>query len=163
MHHSIVSAEQAREKVFIEVQAYRRESDGGARDGASLWTSEDYLLHPRTSDGTLDVTTLKVRLKVPPTMAHEDVQFVVEAKGEGVKFIDLGVMCDGSRAFSRRHDEHVILQINSTGGSGGSKDDVELVAGWASGHEAVKLTPMLTLRRNEAAICDSDTSCEQEL
>jgi hypothetical protein len=164
MHQLIVPADKAREEVAIEVQPYRSEKRGGHADEATTWVSgPDYQV------GTSDVTTLRVRLRVPPSLQHMDVQFVIEATGgPGAEFIDLGVMCDGQRASSRRQDEYVILQINSTEGEAavaGSKTDVELVAAWATGFEAVTLTPKMTLRRRPgpAVDCASDGSCEQEL
>lgn len=177
MHHAMVPAHEAREKVSIEVQPYavresqkRKESseddgrqsqpvsaptgieDEMANDGK--WVSGDeYFLAQDDDSSTPTSTTLKVRLRVPPSLQHEDVQWVVEAMivptlshdespSLSVNFIDLGVMCDGQRAFSRRHSEHVVLQIDDDGLDG----DISLVAGWASGFEAVTLTPKMILR-----------------
>jgi hypothetical protein len=120
MHHKIISAENSRETVTIQVQPY---------DGSTDWIS-DYALpnHP---------TTVKVQLHIPSELGWQDVQFVIEAVN--AEFIDRGVMCDGSRAFSRRHDEHVVLKIMDT------SQPVELTAAWAPGFEAVTLTPKLIL------------------
>ena len=104
--------------------------------------------------------TLRVRLRIPPSLvggdsqsqhpSPPDIQYVVEATtsvsdaaAEVVEFIDRGVMCDGKRAFSRRHDEPVILQIDLNAHP--ELEYVTLVAGWATELEAVTLTPILTL------------------
>ena len=121
MHHKIIGAENSREKVNIQVQPY---------DGSTEWTSDLFQLPDRP-------TTVKVRLQVPPAMEEQDVQFVLEA--ENAEFIDRGVMCDGSRAFSRRHDEHVVLKVVNT------SQPVSLEAVYATGFEAVTLTTKLIL------------------
>ena len=146
MHHPMVPAEQAKEEVFIEVQTY-------GSDGGEWITSKEYTLHKgkkvsRNEDDLTTTTTLKLRLKVPPNLQNEDIQYVVEAKGNDVAFIDLGVMCDGSRAFSTQHDGHVVLQINTTAATTEENGNIELLAGWASGFEAVTLTPTMIIKRN---------------
>ena len=60
-------------------------------------------------------------------------------------------MCDGRRAFSQQHDYHVLLQMNSTRTTYepsvllGNNNIIEVVAGWAAGYEAVKLTPKMII------------------
>jgi hypothetical protein len=151
MHHPMVPPEEADDQAFIEVQPY----------GEDAWISdEEYTLKEGTSTGrpskdNVDVesstktTILKVRLRVPRSLRKQDVQYVVEAKGEDVAFIDTGVMCDGSRAFAIRQDEHVILQINTTAASAAKEmNHIELKAGWAAGYEAVTITRTMTLKRS---------------
>ena len=154
MRHHIVPFEESEEKVYVEVQHYGSRHD-------SAWTAAtqlDLFTKERTA-----MSLLKLRLKVPPSMKQKDVQFVMEATGEGVSFVGPGVMCDGNRAYSRQYDHHVILEVNSTKASpppsaAATEDEakivllgnVELVAAWAAGYAAVNLTPKMTLRRRSA-------------
>jgi hypothetical protein len=151
MHHPMVPPQDARHEAFIQVQPY----------GSSEWiAAEEHTLGrglkaTRDPDDSTFVNTLKVRLQVPEhlEMMNEEVQFVVEARGENVAFMDVGVQCDGTRAFSRRHDEHVVLQINSTATTSSSSSNVvELMAGWAAGYEAVTLTRIMTLKRSPVGV-----------
>jgi len=145
------------ERVYLEVQPY------ASRRRDPWWASST-----RTNHGDLfpsnatNPILVKLRLRVPPKLKNKDVQFVVEATGEGVSFVGQGVMCDGKRAFSRQHDTPVLMQIHTAVEDGGEADadadsdgsttahagNIELVAGWAAGYEAVKLTPTMILRRN---------------
>lgn len=144
MHHPMRPPHEAEHQVFIEVQPY----------GESTWTvAEEYTL-PVANKGTTDddaSVTLKVRLKVPPALELEEVQFVVEIHGDdsiknnAAAFVDLGVMCDGSRAFSRAHDEHVVLRVNAT--TDGHSSNITLLAGWAHEYGAVSLTPTMAIIR----------------
>jgi hypothetical protein len=190
MHHSMVPADEAREKVTIEVQPYyiNENKDNGETDSSTAsdtvaaptsvedeiandgkWIStEEYSLvqHDGKSASSSTTTTLKVRLRVPPNLQYEDVQWVVEATtakmatnadsdpSPSANFIDLGVMCDGNRAFSRRHNEHVVLQIDDAD----DVDDIVLVAGWASGFEAVTLTPKMVLTRKPSSTTITTTT-----
>jgi hypothetical protein len=54
----------------------------------------------------------------------------------------VGPMCEGTRA-SSTNENHVILNIKDT------SQKIELVAGYAAGHEAVVLTPVLVLSNKE--------------
>ena len=150
MWNKVVPASDSKHDVRIEVQPY------GFGDNWLSASSEDgtVQLPPSHPEAPL---TLKVRLAVPPALQREDVQFVIEAKtsaadmaAEAVEFIDRGVMCDGSRAFSRRHDEHVILQVHLA--SHPSLEYVALTAAWAPGMEAVTLTPTLILQPSMAVV-----------
>jgi hypothetical protein len=88
-------------------------------------------------------TTIEVRLAVPPALIDEDVQFVVETT-DGGQFAPPTNMCEGRRSFSRAYDQHVTLVLE------GTTPTVSLKAGWAAGHEAVNLTPLLVLRKEPA-------------
>jgi hypothetical protein len=158
MHHPMIPAEHAREEVLIEVQPYGGDGEWFAAPEYTLGRGEKV---SRNRDDLTTTTALKVRLKVPPSLQREDVQYVVEAKGDDVAFIDLGVMCDGVRAFSTKHDEHVVLQINTTATTTIENGNIELLAGWASGFEAVTLTRTMMLKRNPFVTVGSTT--EEEL
>lgn len=154
MWQRIIPASNAEHDVRIEVQPFGF--------GNNEWLQGD-------GDENLELTlpaphpgaplTLRVRLQVPEALQREEVQFVIEAKtsaadsaAEAVEFIDRGVMCDGSRAFSRRHDEHVILQLDLAAHP--NLEYVQLTAAWAPGMEAVTLTPTLTLKPSTASSSD---------
>jgi hypothetical protein len=68
-------------------------------------------------------------------------------------------MCDGGRAFSQRHDDHVVLTIPATTNT--TPQPIQLVAIWAAGYEAVSLTPVLTLL--EPQLSGSSSSGDGEL
>jgi hypothetical protein len=88
-------------------------------------------------------STLWVKLKLPEELAKQDMQWVVEASpSEIVEFVQVGPMCEGTRA-SSTNENHVILNIKDT------SQKIELVAGYAAGHEAVVLTPVLVLSNKE--------------
>jgi hypothetical protein len=150
MHHHIIPADDEEPAgVSIQVQPY----------GTDQWLSE--------SDFSIESTpiTIKVRLDYPPQLQRQDVQWVIESSspsssspstteeegaGAGAEFIDRGVMCDGSRAFSRSQD-HAILRIDDI------SKPIELVAGYAPGFEAVRLTPKFTIS-NAAYTTNTNTA-----
>jgi hypothetical protein len=150
MHHPMTLPQDAPHQVFLEVQPY----------GKTTWiVAEEYTLpgHNNNDDDTVvsgstgTTHTLKVRLRVPPALEMEEVQYVIEVKGDDVAFVDLGVMCDGVRAFSRSHEEHVVLRINVTSSNNdhdNGGDNIELLAGWASGYGPVVLTRTMRIKRN---------------
>lgn len=158
MHHTIVEAKNARERVTIQVQDYY---------GSMEWsTGDDYTLPTRSQSDDRPIT-LKVRLQVPASLESQSVQFVIELVGlegeaekEGgedvasaAEFVDRGVMCNGGRAFSQRHDEHVVLTIPATTNT--TPQPIQLVAIWAAGNEAVSLTPILTLLKPPSSASSS--------
>ncbi|KAL3943433.1 MAG: hypothetical protein SGBAC_002515 [Bacillariaceae sp.] len=80
----------------------------------------------------------------PKDMIRQDVQWVIEVtapeQGAAV-FVGNGVMCEGTRAHSK-HDDPVTLQIKD------ASVPIQLVAGYAAGHEAVVLTPPMHINNN---------------
>jgi len=78
------------------------------------------------------------RLKVPKELEREDVQYVMETTNGGT--FNPG-LCDGVRGHGSRHNEEVGLELS------GKEDQVELWAGWATGHGQVSLTPRTKLRK----------------
>jgi hypothetical protein len=165
MHHPMTLPQDAPHEVFLEVQPY----------GETTWISREEFTLPKYDDDnntttttippgesndtqemtttrrTITTHTLKVRLRVPHALRMEEVQYVVQVKGNGASFLDLGVMCDGGRAFSRSYEEHVVLRINTTlptNNNTNDNDDVELLAGWASEYGPVALTRIMRIKRN---------------
>lgn len=179
MHHPLrgPDASEYGDDVRLEVQSYTE----------NFWTvADEYtlpaVLPPSASGGreeeendSFQSLLLKVRLSVPPELKLEDVQFVVELQQQGfasnsgavdaneaAAFVDLGVMCDGRRAFSRSYDEHVVLQINTTttissgGDADGSREDIWLAAAWAYEYGPVTLTRTMKIKRNRAERKEGD-------
>lgn len=111
------------------------------------WVTEDFSFDPTRP------TSVMARLKVPPVLAEMDVQFVMDIlpndgiTNDSVKFTRPANVCKGKRAHATHYTESVILQIPSTG-----EDDVpspvRLIAVYATGHEAVTQTEVITLQPN---------------
>mmetsp|Transcript_4072 Transcript_4072/g.5330 ORF Transcript_4072/g.5330 Transcript_4072/m.5330 type:complete len:181 (-) Transcript_4072:257-799(-) len=126
MNHYVVPSNKADHSVEIEIQP----------EGASEWmTSPVVYVKP-------GMESVKVRLKVPQALQMETVQYVVETT-EGALFAD-STMCDGKRAYARDYDTEVVLKFNDDFSTNKSHA-VEIWAGWAMGHEEVRLTPRLKL------------------
>jgi hypothetical protein len=88
-------------------------------------------------------TTLMARLKVPNELSEMDVQYVIDILTPGASFVRPNV-CDGRRATATHFASPVVFEIT------GDTTVVELIAGYATGHEAVTLTETLILRRQDA-------------
>ena len=149
MHQYIIPADETTD-VSIEIQ------ECGTSDN-DQWISSEYT--PSTTTTLNTPFNIKVRLQFPYHLLRQDVQYVIEIvteedddeqEGEGeednnkavvAEFIDRGVMCEGQRAFSRSSD-HVVLKIYDI------SQPIELVAGYAPGMEAVRLTPKFTITTN---------------
>ena len=147
MHKPIVfTKDQSEEQrqVKIEIQPVYM----GTYMGKAPWLTSASL------DDFMAASMLKVRLQAPPSLREQrSFQFVVEATGDGVKFVGPGVMCDGRRAFSKQHQTHVLLQLAK------ATQNIELVAGWAAGYEAVKLTSKMILKTSSSS--DDETITPQ--
>jgi hypothetical protein len=84
--------------------------------------------------------TLEIYLEFPLEVGDMDIQWVIEVLPEGsAQFIGAGRMCQGARAFST-NEIPVVLNIKDP------TQHMQLVAGYAAGHEAVVLTPTLVLQ-----------------
>lgn len=109
------------------------------------WVTEDFLFDPTRT------TNVMARLKVPPTLAEMDVQFVMDIlpndgeTNDSVIFTRPANVCKGKRAHATHYTESVTLQIPATG-----EDDVpspvRLIAVYAKGHEAVTQTDIMILQ-----------------
>lgn len=134
MNQKVKSEKDAPHKVTVEIRP----------EGSNEWLHN--FTYPKDS-----LTSVDVRLSVPPALQEEDVQFVVETS-DGAKFVE-PIMCEGKRSFARAHDDAVTLVLE------GSTDTVSLKAGWAAGYEAVALTPSLILQM-EPSEPDMPTAAE---
>lgn len=101
----------------------------GRPSGHDEWMSEGFRFEGND--------TFYFRLDVPDSL--EDVQYVIETS-EGAVFSPAS-MCQGRRAHASRHDAIVTLNVD------GNMDEIWVWAGWATGHEAVSLTPKFLLKR----------------
>jgi hypothetical protein len=94
-------------------------------------------------------TTIHAKLAVPAGLQGRQVQYVMEVVSGNATFLS-PAMCGGKRAHAMRSNDPVVLQIE------GTSDHVELVAGFATGHEAVTLTKTLILRLMQSSSKESD-------
>ncbi len=138
MHKPIVQFQDQSEEekmVKLEIQPY-------VSPKGSPWLASS----PQDLENAEASTLWKVRLQVPPSLRRKSVQFVVDATGEGASFVGSSVMCDGKRAFSKKYDNYVLLQIQPSE----SPSDIGLFAGWAAGYQAVKVTSKIILKRTSS-------------
>lgn len=114
------------------------------------WVTEDYTFDPTQT------TKVMARLKVPSTLAEMDVQYVMDiisndTTNENVQFTRPANICKGKRAHATHYTDSAVLEIPATMDSGGSLQippSVQLIAVYATGHEAVTQTEILTIRPN---------------
>jgi hypothetical protein len=106
----------------------------GRESGTDEWIRESLTFEKEQS--------FQLRLHVPDD-SLQNVQYVMEVSA-GARFVPAN-MCEGRRTHAARHDTPVTLQVD------GNSDEVVVWAGWATGHEAVSLTPKLILKRTEAS------------
>ena len=123
------------QKVLGEKDAPHRVTIQVRPEGSTEWMKN--YTYPKDA-----LTSLEVRLDVPPALEKQDVQFVVETS-DGAKFVE-PVMCEGRRSFARSYDDAVTLVLE------GSTDSISLKAGWASGYEAVSLTPSFVMQMEQS-------------
>lgn len=135
MNHPVTPAKDSPHPVTIQVRTETTDE--------SKWS--DTLTYPLGL-----TTTVFTRLAIPPELANQDLQYVIEVS-DGAIFLE-GAVCDGKRAVGGSSGYIGKLVIDGTS----APPFIELVAGWATGHEAVKLTPRTTLKvegaENEAEL-----------
>jgi hypothetical protein len=136
MNNHIVKSENAEHAVTIQV---RPEGDT-SRDG---WA--DHLVYEAGAGAR--TTTIHAKLAVPAGLQGRQVQYVMEVVSGNATFLS-PAMCGGKRAHGMRSNDPVVLQIE------GTSDHVELVAGFATGHEAVTLTKTLRLMQSSSKESD---------
>ncbi|GAX19599.1 hypothetical protein FisN_19Hh178 [Fistulifera solaris] len=102
--------------------------------------SDDPMMHIRLVHGPLPAGTTfptKVALQVLTENPSTDYQYVMEVNGTGAAFV--GGSCDMDRRIAGRSKDIVELTLND------ASAPVTVWAGWAAGHEAVRLTPELVI------------------
>jgi hypothetical protein len=135
MNNHIVMSENALHVVTIKV---RPEGD----TSMDAWV--DHLVYEA---GASVRTTIHAKLAVPAELQQRQVQYVMEVVSGNATFLS-PAMCGGKRAHATRSNDPVVLQIE------GNSDHVELVAGFATGHEAVTLTKTLRLMQSSSKESD---------
>lgn len=156
-----------------------------------LDSMSDETNYENDDDTGANIMEYKLTLEYPMSMELGDLQYVMETSSGG-EFIYAnnkgGVGCDGRRAFGRRKTE-IFLEIDSSsktfqdddetnssnqqnrekgefveGEAGGStvKGGVEVWAGWATGHEAVTLTPRVRFQFRDENVVESDLTQGEE-
>lgn len=121
MYQPIVKSENAPHTVTIQVQPQQ----------VDVWMNE------YSYDGP---TVVDAKLLVPDEL-RGDVQYVMEVVSGDAAFVQ-PVMCDGKRSHASGRGASVTLRIE------GTSEHVELLAGYATGLEAVTLTKTLRLTRS---------------
>jgi hypothetical protein len=121
MGAAIMEYDEAEHKVYVEIKG----------DDDDAWTTNGF----EYNDGD---TTVTARLKIPDVLndTGDAVMYVMETT-DGATLSP--PFCKGRRGVGRQHDYEITVAID------GSKDRVELWAGWARGYEAVKLTKRTVL------------------
>lgn len=99
------------------------------------------------------VAKIQARLKVPDDLSRQNVQYVMEFSSNGcaskknvckTKFVR-PAMCDGKRGHSNDYSTPVVFEIDT---STSVNNPITIFAVWAGGREAVKRTPVYTIRRS---------------
>ena len=92
--------------------------------------------------GTIYPTKVTLQVVTDNAATNRDYQFVMQVNGTGAAFV--GGSCDGDRRIAGRAQELVELTLQEP-------VPIQVWAGWAAGHEQVRLTPELILLPPAAA------------
>jgi hypothetical protein len=87
--------------------------------------------------------TVELKLYTPQAMKRIDTQFVVETT-VGAEFTAPYIGCEGKRSAGKSKNSIMTLKFNDE-----EVETIEIVAGWATGHSAVTLTPKLIFKRED--------------
>lgn len=109
------------------------------RDGELMEPEPSTSTYPILSEGE----TLQLKLFTPQAMERVDTQFVVETTA-GAEFTAPYVGCEGKRSAGKSKKAMMTLKF-----TGEEVETIEVVAGWATGHSAVTLTPKLIFKRED--------------
>jgi hypothetical protein len=144
MNHLIVPYDKADiPGVELELKAFTTEEELNEPLG---WVTGEYTYSVTTTTQPIHIA---IRLRIPEAaktmfvQARRDVQWVLETT-MGAKFV-YSEACKGTRGYAQRDDDKQILKILI--GESNLPESIELIAGWATGHEAVTLTPKLILKQ----------------
>lgn len=127
MNHMVQSADKALHLVQLEATVKGQDD---------AWTTESPLYIP----SALSPVTVQFRLKTPAALHGQTLQYAIEAT-TGATFLEPS-KCQGRRSHANHQDEIVELNIETS-------EPVEVMAAWATGHEAVTLTPKLIVTRDD--------------
>jgi hypothetical protein len=139
MNHQILLPEQALHSVEIEVKLLASDSGSGSGSGSDESESESDWSTAGLTYPASRPSTVQARLRIPPELERRDIQYVMETTEGGV--FHPAAMCEGSRSHASSRKHVLVLEVS------GEEESVELWAGWATGHEAVTMTPRIVLHR----------------
>jgi hypothetical protein len=108
-----------------------------------------------------DGETVHIKFFAPKELQYSDVQFVIEST-KGGTFTGANVGCEGTRVYGKNARAEATLMLvgkDDSASASAFADRIEIVAGWATGHEAVTLTPKLILQR-EGTVATADQGGE---
>jgi hypothetical protein len=109
------------------------------RNGELMMPDPATSAYPILSSGE----TVELKLYTPQAMERIDTQFVVETTA-GAEFTAPYIGCEGKRSAGKSKNSIMTLKFNDE-----EVETVEIVAGWATGHSAVTLTPKLIFKRED--------------
>jgi hypothetical protein len=128
MNYNVVAAEDSPH--HVRILPIRTDSP---TDITAAWTTTSINYAADTE------TRLNLTLAVAEDLAKLDVQYVMETS-DGAQFATRR-MCEGRRSHGKAYDAATVLVVD------GSQAQVEVWAGWATGHSAVHLTEKLVFHR----------------
>lgn len=109
------------------------------RNGELMMPDSTTSTYPTLSSGE----TVELKLYTPQAMERIDTQFVVETTA-GAEFTAPYIGCEGKRSAGKSKNSIMTLKFNDE-----EAETIEIVAGWATGHSAVTLTPKLIFKRED--------------
>jgi hypothetical protein len=130
MNYNVVAAEDSPHHVRI----LPIRTDSPTDDKTAAWTTTKSINYAAGIETRWNLT-----LAVPEDLAKLDVQYVMETS-DGAQFATRR-MCEGRRSHGKAYDAATVLVVD------GSQAQVEVWAGWATGHSAVHLTEKLVFHR----------------
>lgn len=109
------------------------------RDGEMMTPDPSTSAYPILSEGE----TVQLRLFTPSGLDNSDLQFVVETT-KGAEFTAPYVGCEGKRSAGKKKNAQMTMKFT------GEESEIQLIAGWATGHSAVTLTPKVIFKREDS-------------
>jgi len=143
MNKKMLTHEDAEHVVDLQVKRVSNNDDSQKESNNQNWQTANVVYPAQTK------STWKVKVKPPPELEGQNMQFVVEAEAiynSGSSSTDKSAimftfpkMCEGRRSFGRNYNEAVTIEID------GTPDSVELWGAWAIGYGQVSLTPRFVM------------------
>ena len=131
MNSPIVPLEKAGHQVDILVSS----------DDGETWTKDNLEF------STEDMTTFLVRFDAPEALRYRELHYILEVRGRKGAVFERG-SCDGRRIHGTLAQQATLV-VNGSSEGEDADEAIELIGGWAAGHEAVKLTSVTTLHPEE--------------
>lgn len=131
MNNLVVPPENAEHNVQILVSI----------DNGETWMDDEIFFSPEKE------TVVQVKLEIPEALRHSDFQYVLELQGSKNAKFQNG-HCEGRRVYGKLRQVATIV-IEEFTQEKESVDEIEIFAGWATGHEAVTRTSSVYLDPEE--------------